>query len=273
MDTKIDIIQMIWKITLYALIGYAALCFIVFISQRKSLYLPFGELLSEERARIEGLRYWPSFDHFRGFISSEEPVDPKGTVIVFHGNAGAAYHRDYYVRALSRQNLRVILAEYPGYGGRAGAPSEAVLVEDAVETIRFAHQEYGEPLFLWGESLGGGVVSGAVRKTDIPIKGLVMFTPWDTLPNLAQTHYWYLPARWLVLDKYNNIDNLQGYEGNIAVVLAENDEVVPVQHGKKLYDSITANKKLWSFEGVTHNEMPVGPELGWWKEVIAFISQ
>jgi len=46
-----------------------------------------------------------------------------------------------------------------------------------------------------------------------------------------------------------------------------------VQHGKKLYDSIGAKKKLWLFEGVGHNEVLVEAELHWWKEVIAFISQ
>ncbi len=201
---------MIWKILLYALTGYVMLCSIVFVFQRKLLYLPNEIQLSEEHAIDEGLLYWPSFENFQGFISQEEPVDAKGTVIVFHGNAGAAYHRSFYAKALSIQNLRVILAEYPGYGGRVGQPGEDVLVKDALETIRLAYQEYGEPLFVWGESLGAGVVSGAVSKTDIPIKGMVLFLPWDSLPNLAQTHYWYLPARWLVLDKYNNIDNLQG---------------------------------------------------------------
>ena len=77
----------------------------------------------------------------------------------------------------------------------------------------------------------------------------------------------------MILDKYNNIDNLQGFEGNIAVILAENDEVIPVQHGKKLYDSITAKKNLWLFEYARHNEIPVEAELHWWKEVITFISQ
>jgi alpha-beta hydrolase superfamily lysophospholipase len=268
-----SVIQMIWKMFLYALIGYVALCSIVFIFQRKLLYLPMGGQLSEQRAIIEGLLYWPSFENFQGFIGQAKLVDPKGTVIVFHGNAGAAYHRGYYVKALSTQNLRVILAEYPGYGGRAGGPSEDILVQAALDTIELAYQEFGEPLYLWGESLGAGVVSGVVNKTEVPIKGVVMFTPWDTLPNLAQTHYWYLPARWLVLDKYNNIDNLGGFEGHVAVVLAGNDEVVPVQHGKKLYDSITTNKKLWLFEGTRHNEMPVAAELPWWKEVIAFISE
>jgi hypothetical protein len=46
-----------------------------------------------------------------------------------------------------------------------------------------------------------------------------------------------------------------------------------VQHGKNLYDSITAKKKLWLFEDERHNQMPVEAELHWWKEVIAFISQ
>ena len=264
---------MIWKILLYALAGYVALSFIAFIFQRKMLYLPNVIQLSEERAMEEGLLYWPSFDHFQGFICHGEPVDAKGTIIVFHGNAGTAHDRSFYAKALSIQNLRVILAEYPGYGGRAGHPSEDVLVKDALETIRLAYQEYGEPLFVWGESLGGGVVSRAVGITDIPIKGMVLFLPWDSLPDLAQTHYWFLPARWLILDKYNNIDNLQGYEGNIAVVLAEHDEVVPVRHGKRLYESITAKKKLWLFEDARHNEMPVEAELHWWTEVIAFISQ
>lgn len=264
---------MIWKILLVALIGYGMLCSIIFIFQRKLLYLPNGIQLSEERAIAEGLRYWPSFEHFQGFVSHGEPVDAKGTIIVFHGNAGAAYHRSFYVEALSVQNLRVILAEYPGYGGRPGQPGEDVLVKDALETIRLAYQEYGGPLFVWGESLGAGVVSSAVSKTDIPIKGVVLFLPWDSLPDLAQTHYWYFPARWLVLDKYNSIENLQGFEGSIAVILAENDEVVPVHHGTKLYDSITANKELWLFKDTRHNEVPIEAELHWWKEVIAFISQ
>jgi alpha-beta hydrolase superfamily lysophospholipase len=193
---------MIWKYLLYALIGYSALCSIVFIFQRKLLYLPSNIRLSEQQAVTLGLRYWPSFDHFRGFISQGGSVNTKGTVIVFHGNAGAAYHRDYYVKALTKHNLRVVLAEYPGYGGRPGSLNEDELVDDALETIKLAYQAYGDPLFLWGESLGGGVTASAVSETNISIKGVVLFTPWDTLPDLAQTHYWYLPARWLALDKY-----------------------------------------------------------------------
>jgi fermentation-respiration switch protein FrsA (DUF1100 family) len=265
--------SLIWKVLIYPLSGYLALCALVFFFQRNILYLPFGIQISEQGALVQGLRHWPSLDRFQGLVSLNDPIEANGTVIVFHGNAGAAFQRSFYMQALSNQNMRVILAEYPGYGGRNGRPNEEALVSDALETIKLAHQEYGEPIFLWGESLGSGVISSAVHQTEIPIQGLVLFLTWDNLPNVAQSHYWYLPARWLVLDKYNNIENLQSYQGKIAVVLAGNDEVIPLKHGKALYNSITAEKKLWMFDGVQHNDIPVGPNLDWWQEVIAFISQ
>jgi len=263
---------MIWKILLYGLAGYVIFLSAIFIFQRKLLYLPEKFQLPETLALEEGLLYWPRSKNFRGFIGRPEPVEAKGTVIVFHGNAGAAYHRSFYVKALAAQNLRVILAEYPGYGGRAGKPGEDVLVRDAIETLRLAYREYGAPLFVWGESLGAGVACSAVSKTSIPVEGLVLFLPWDSLPDLAQTHYWYLPARWMVLDRYNNVDNLRSFAGKVAVILAEDDEVIPVQHGKRLYDSITTKKKLWLFKGARHNDMPVGAGLAWWEEVVEFIS-
>jgi esterase/lipase len=267
-----ELADLAWNLFLYALAGYVVLTLVLFTFQRKLLYLPTDFKPSQQQLAGENLRYWPAHENYRGFTGANELADAQGTVIVFHGNAATAYHRDFYVDGLSRQGLRVILAEYPGYGGREGNPSETALVEDALETLRLAHQAYGEPLYLWGESLGSGVVSGIVSQTDVPLKGLVLFLPWDSLSSLAQTHYWYLPARWLVLDHYDNIANLAGFEGNIAVMLAENDEVVPVQHGRKLYESLKTTRKLWLFEGASHNAVPLDAKLGWWKEVIDFIS-
>jgi alpha-beta hydrolase superfamily lysophospholipase len=264
---------MIWKTLLYASLVYVALCALTFLLQRAMLYLPDKTRLSPGEAAAVGLRQWPSPADYRGFTSLDEPADARGTVVVFHGNAGTAYHRDFYVAALSRLGLRVVLAEYPGYGGRDGRPSEDALVGDALETIRLARRDYGDPLYLWGESLGSGVVCAAVARSEVPVAGLVLFLAWDSLADLAQTHYRYLPARWLVLDRYDNVANLRGYRGRVAVVLAGDDEVVPVRHGRRLYEALTTDKKLWLFEGARHNEMPVADGLPWWGEVVAFVSR
>lgn len=257
----------------FALIVYLMLALALFLFQRSFLYYPDSVKPSEKLLTAESLRFWPSSQNYRGVIAARELDNTKGTVIIFHGNAGSAYHRSYYINALSQYGFRVILAEYPGYGGRDGQPSESVLVDDAIETIKLAHQTYDEPLYLWGESLGGGVVSSAVAKLDVPIAGLVLFTPWDSLPSLAQTHYWYLPARWLVLDQYNSVENLEKFKGKVAVVLAEMDEVIPVKHGKALYDAIGTQKKLWLFEKAGHNSAPIAARELWWKEVSNFLIQ
>ena len=257
----------------YALIAYLMFTLMLFLFQRSMLYYPGDFKPTPEMLAEQNLRDWPSSENYRGFSSAREPTDVQGTIIVFHGNAGTAYHRGFYIDALSRHNLRVVLAEYPGYGGRDGKPDESTLVSDGIETLRLAHQAYGEPLYLWGESLGSGVAASVVAQTEVPLKGVVLYLPWDSLPKLAQTHYWYLPARWLVLDQYNSVENLRGFDGNLAVVLAEKDEVVPAKHGRKLYESIETRKKLWVFDGARHNSVPTFAELHWWKEVSDFISQ
>jgi alpha-beta hydrolase superfamily lysophospholipase len=267
-----ELAYLAWSLLLYALAGYLVLALVLFTFQRNLLYLPIDFKPSDQQLAEVNLRYWPSYENYRGYTSVNELTDAKGTIIVFHGNAATAYHREFYVNALSQQGFRVILAEYPGYGGREGKPSEDTFVKDALATLRLVHQAYGEPLYLWGESLGGGVVSGVASQTGIPLKGLVLFLPWDSLSSLAQALYWYLPAHWMVLDHYNNIDNLAEFEGNIAVLLAEKDEVIPVQHSMELYKSLKTTRKLWVFKGAGHNSVSVDPELGWWKEVCDFMS-
>jgi pimeloyl-ACP methyl ester carboxylesterase len=262
-----------WKqLLLTLLLVYLAFSAFLFVMQRRLLYQPFGGGISPQRAAELGLRHWPSVEDFRGFVPFDEQPAPRGTVVVFHGNAGAAFHRGFYFPALSRHHLRVVLAEYPGYGGRPGRPSESTLVADALETIALAQRMYGEPLYLWGESLGAGVAAGAIAQTDVPIAGLVLFTPWDSLPAVAQTHYPYLPVRWLVLDRYQTVDNLDAFAGRIAVILAGMDEVIPVKHGQNLYDSLPGNKQLWLFEGARHNSMPIEADQDWWGQVVGFLD-
>ena len=261
------------QVLLYGLIGYLALALVLFLLQRSLLYHPGEFKPSQEYLAQADLRYWPSDRNYRGLSAAREPGEAMGTVIVFHGNAGTAFHRKHYLDALSRFNLRVILAEYPGYGGRIGEPSEMLVVSDAVETLRLAYQAYGEPLYLWGESLGSGVAASVVAQTKVPLKGVVLFLPWDSLASIAQARYWYLPVQWLLLDQYNSVENLAGFKGNIAVLLAEADSVIPRQHGNKLYQSVDTNKKLWLFKRAGHNSVPMDSGLLWWEEVFDFISQ
>jgi hypothetical protein len=229
-----------------------------------------GEL--ESQIAAVNLQPWPSSEQLQGFVSKDNLTHPKGTILVFHGNAGSAVHRTYYLDALHRLGYRVILAEYPGYGIRTGSPSEESLIKDGIVTAKLTLDQFKEPLYLCGESMGSGVVSGIAASGEIPVKGLLLITPFDSMAKVAQQHYWYFLARWLILDKYDNLTRLKNYQGSIAVVLAEQDEVVPNQRTMALFDGVSGRKKLWRFENAGHNTLPMGAGHPWWAEVMQFLD-
>lgn len=226
----------------------------------------------EKWAQGSGLRLWPDrVETYRGFIAPGALPKARGTVLVFHGNAGTALDRTYYTVALGRLGYRVVLAEYPGYGARPGKPGENQFAEDAVESTRLALKEFGRPLYLLGESLGCGVVSAAVAKMNWPIDGLALITPWDSLTHLARDKYWFLPVQWMLKDSYDNVANLGNYQGPVAVVMAGQDEVIPNRLTRHLYETLSEPKRLWTFPEAGHNNWPSSPDEPWWKEMMNFL--
>ncbi len=264
---------MLLRVTLYILVAYLALTTLVFFFQRRLLYYPSSNLPSESALQVLGLQYWPApGSDYRGFIDTGVKAPVKGTVMVFHGNAGAASDRLYYTRALAPLGYRVLLMEYPAYGGRAGKLGETAFSADAKQSIALAHRSFGPPLFLWGESLGAGVVATLASDSTLPIAGVALITPWDSLTHLAQRIYWFLPVRWLVRDRYDSILNLQAYDKPVAVLVADRDDIIPKAHGLRLYESIRSPKKLWMFAHGGHNNWPRLPQEPWWQEVMDFLE-
>jgi pimeloyl-ACP methyl ester carboxylesterase len=205
--------------------------------QNRLLYYPGSSAPSDESLKADNLKRWKSSSgDYRGVVAAKEMGGTRGTIVVFHGNGGIAADRSYYLKDLGALGYRVILSEYPGYGGRKGELGEKSFVRDAVETVRLASEEYGGPLFLLGESLGCGVAAAVAKVTTVRIDGIVLITPWDTLASIAREKFPFLPVRLFLTDKYDNIANLAFFKGRIAVVGAERDEIIPLPHAKKLYD-------------------------------------
>lgn len=256
------------------LLTYLLLLLVVFLLQRKMIYFPAQYSIEHQQQLADqaNLKLWTSADDYLGLITKTPQATYKGTVIVFHGNAGSATDRTYYRDALEKQGYRVILAEYPGYAARKGSPSEQALIADGIQTAKQALNDFGEPVFLWGESIGGGVVGGIVQSGQIPVKGIVLVSPFNRMADVAQHHYWYFFAKWLIRDKFDNIENLKNYSGNTAVLLAEKDEIIPNKYSLKLFESLRSPKKLWTFKDAGHNTLPMFQQLPWWQEVMQFVN-
>lgn len=262
----------ILRYTAYIAAGYTLLVLTVFLLQRSLIYHPDKDRPTEAHLASLGLKYWPQPPCYQGLVSVMAPQPAVGTVIVFHGNAGSAWHRDYYVKALQPMGYHVILMEYPGYGGRSGKLTERDIIADALAGIAAARAEFDEPIYLIGESMGCGVAAAVASKSSHPPAGLLLITPWDSLSAVAQSHFWYLPAGWLARDRFDSVKYLEGFERPIAVMVAEEDNVIPNRHSLALYRALTGPKKLWRFKDAGHNDWPNHPTASWWKEAMAYIA-
>lgn len=265
---------MILRILLALLIAAVVVAALVLLLQRRMLYFPDNALPPPPLIEAVGLQPWPQAGEAqRGWIGNDALSGERGTVIVFHGNAGAAWQRDYYAGALQPLGFRVILAEYPGYGGRDGSPSEQALVADGVATLAAAAEQFGGPLYLWGESLGSGVAAAVARQAEQPVAGVILLTPWDSLPSLAGSLYPVIPLQALLLDRYDSIANLAEFSGPVAVLVADEDEIIGERHSAALYEGLGQPKRRWRFAGAGHNSWPAEAGEGWWTEVMDFVTQ
>jgi len=239
----------------------------IFIWQDRLLYIP--ALTTVERVAAGGLRAWPSSQDFRGLVA-EPTGDVRGTVIVFHGNAGHVGDRMFYAHALTPLGLRVILAEYPGYGPRGGVLGEASLVADAEETIALAHRRYGGPMLLLGESLGAAVAAAAGARHRDLTAGLLLITPWDRLAHVGSHHYPWLPVKWMLRDDYDTLANLAAFDRPVVVAVAERDSIVPAHFGTALHAALGGPKLLVVIKASDHNDWPDRVDASWWRAAIAF---
>jgi alpha-beta hydrolase superfamily lysophospholipase len=242
--------------------------------QDSLLYYPERVSVAELAHGVPGARPWPSAGDFRALVVEPAQGEARATVVVFHGNAGHAGHRGFYAEALAPLGVRVILAEYPGYGPRSGDPGEASFVTDAAATIAAARREFGGPLLLLGESLGAGVAAAASKQVGHEgIAGIVLVTPWDTLANVAAHHYSWLPRSllaWGLRDRYDSVANLSAatFRGRVSVVLAERDSIVPAAFGQALFDSLSAEKRRFVIAGAEHNDWPAHVSADWWSALV-----
>lgn len=242
--------------------------------QNKFLYFPNDEWPSTQMLAVGNMVLWRAAAlDYRGLIAAGDAPAPHGTIVIFHGNGGTAFDRGFYLEPLMELGFRVILAEYPQYGGRPGKVGEKSFVADGLETVRLAFEQYGEPFYLLGESLGCGVVAAVVRQTSAPVTGIILITPWDSLASVAGSLFPFLPVKLVLTDKYDSIGNLQSFKGPIAVVGAERDEILPIQHARNLYAHLPeGRKRMWVIRGAGHNDWPFHADDSLWREMTDFVQ-
>jgi fermentation-respiration switch protein FrsA (DUF1100 family) len=67
--------------------------------------------------------------------------------------------------------------------------------------------------------------------------------------------YPFVPARWLVLDRFDNLSRIAAIGTPLLVVHGEEDTVVPAAHGKRLLAAAKDPKQGVFIRGAGHNDL------------------
>jgi pimeloyl-ACP methyl ester carboxylesterase len=258
------------RILIAVAIAYFILCACGCALQRKLLYFPTKIPADSVIQAAAGQGFIPWKNSSGQIIGWKIPSNgaATGSVMIVHGNAGCAIGRDYLAQPVhDAAAVDVFVLEYPGYGAREGSPSKKSLVAAAEEAFQLLSTN--SPKYVVSESIGAGVACELAKNHPQEVAGLVLFVPYYNLASVAQRQMWFLPAYFLLLDRFNPEECLKSYHGPVKFVVAGADEIIGPASGIRLADGYHGPKDLQVFAGAHHNDI-AGQPANWWKEVLSF---
>jgi hypothetical protein len=272
----LSFLAMLLRVAAVLATGFAAFCLFLYWRQETMLFFPDQASLAtvKREAGAVGLSLWPEATASYRALLAEPPGPVSATCIVWHGNAGSARHRDYLAGPLLQLGLRVVVAEYPGYGARPpGSRREAALAAEAKALVAEVRNHFGDPVVLLGESLGAAMAATVASDPAEPVAGLVLITPWHDLAAIGRVHYPWLPVGLLLRDRFDNGAALQGFRGPVVVVTAAADEIIPAAEGHRLFQALaTPRKRLHELPGAHHNDWLDRTTLNDWQKWLNFVG-
>ena len=189
------------------------------------------------------------------FQGSNVPAVP-ATWLWFHGNAGNTSDRLENLRLLHDElGVNVFIFDYRGYGRSEGSPSEHGTYRDAEAALAYLLSRSDvepERIVYFGRSLGSAVaVELATRR---PPFALILESPFTSMADLARHHYRLLPATSLIRTRYDSLSKIGKVRAPLLVLHGDQDDIVPFEAGKRLFEAASEPKRFYTIHGAGHND-------------------
>jgi fermentation-respiration switch protein FrsA (DUF1100 family) len=197
------------------------------------------------------------------------PRGAAAVVVLFHGNGGTVADLEPWAAAFRARGYGVVLADYRGYSGNPGEPSEAGVYADARAILAWLEEQgiAERRIVLLGWSLGSGVaVQMAVERHPA---ALVLLAPYTALVDVAATQYPFSPVRSLMIDRFDSMSKIARIDAPLMIVHGEADEVIPTAMGRRLFAAAHEPKRALYLPGTGH-VIPPGRAVA---DVAAFIDE
>lgn len=230
---------------------YLLICLIMFVSQRSLIYYPQPSLLNTPATTLK-----LPIAEGELQVSVRQLNSPKA-LIYFGGNAEDV-SQNLPEFSKNFPDYAIYLLHYRGYGHSSGEPSEEAIQQDALLLFDLVYRKHRD-ITVIGRSLGSGVAVQVASQR--PVSKLVLITPYNSLEEVAEFNYPYIPINLLLLDKYESWRYAPQIAIPTLILAAEHDEVIPNIHAKKL--STSFNLRVVSYQilpDTNHNSITQSPQ-------------
>jgi hypothetical protein len=189
-----------------------------------------------------------------------------GTILQLHGNAENISTHFASLAWMPARGFNVFIFDYRGYGGSEGEPTlEGVQIDiDAAMDALFARSDVDKDrVVMYGQSLGGALAAYYVAHSPRrdQLRALVLESAFsgyvDIVREKMADHWFTWPFQWLpqftVDDRFSPLPAMTKISPLPLLVLhGDQDAVVPVQEGRRLYEAALEPKQLWVVPGAGH---------------------
>ena len=197
----------------------------LYLGQRSLFYPAPQERLATPPAGYQFVETKTS-DGLRLRAAYRPAADGKATLLFFHGNGDNIDGAGAATQMLTDAGYGAMLVEYRGYGGNAGSPSEQGFYSDGEAAVKWlgAKGVGLSEVIIIGNSIGSGAATEmALRHRP---KALVLVSGFASLPYVVSDFYPFLPAQWLVQDRYDNVAKLGRIKSPILILHGDSDTLV-----------------------------------------------
>jgi uncharacterized protein len=264
------------KLLLAVAAVYAALLALVFVFQSRLVYFPQkgGYAVTPQARGLAFERVSLRTEDGEQLAAWWIPAagTARGSVLLFHGNAGNIAHRLDYAVMFSGMGYNTLLVDYRGYGESSGAPTEEGTYRDAAASWTWMTTTRGikpADIVIFGESLGGGIATWLAAR-EKP-RALILASTFTSVPDMGAEVYPWLPVRWISRIHYDNLANLARIGVPLLIAHSPGDDIIPYAHGRRLYAAASEPKVFLELAG-GHNEGFVFTREAWVKTLIAFLE-
>ena len=252
----------------------ASLFFLIRYLEKKNLYFPLKTI--EANPGDIGLYYediilttGDGVDINLWYIPADDSI---ATIIFCHGNGGNISHRLEKIRLLNGIGLNVLIFDYRGYGSSGGSPSEEGLYLDAGAVFGYLENIRKVPsdrLIVYGESLGAAVAIDLAGKHNLA--GIIIDGGFSSVKEMGKRVFPFIPG-FIYKSRFDSLSGIKDVNVPKLFFHAREDEIVPMELGRKIYDAASGPKEFVLIDG-GHNDAFLVSEGMYLREIESFTKR